>query len=124
MDPDQIEQGSKFALIPALIGLAFLIFMIASVWKVFVKAGKPGWASIVPIYNGIVMLEIAGRPLWWILLMLIPVVNFVIIIIVMIDLAAKFRKGTGFGVGLAFLGFIFFPILGFGPARYVGPQAV
>ncbi len=123
MDPEQTTQGGALAIIPLIIGLGFLIVMIASIWKVFVKAGKPGWAGIVPIYNAIVMLEIAGRPLWWIILMLIPVVNFVIVIIVMIDLAKRFGKGTGFGVGLALLGFIFFPILGFGPARFQGSSA-
>ena len=123
MDPEQTSQGGALGIIPLIIGLGFLIVMIASIWKVFVKAGKPGWACIVPIYNAIVILEIAGRPLWWIILMLIPFVNFVIAIIVMIDLAKRFGKGTGFGVGLALLGFIFFPILGFGPARYQGPSA-
>ena len=87
----------------------------------FTKAGQPGWAAIVPVYNLIVLLQIVGRPLWWILLMLIPLVNFVIAILVYIDLAKSFGKSTGFGIGLVFLSFIFFPILGFGDARYIGP---
>jgi hypothetical protein len=106
-----------------LIYLAIIIFVIAAFWKVFEKAGKPGWAAIVPIYNIIVMLEIIGRPLWWIVLLLIPIVNFVVAIIVYIDLAKSFGKGVGFGIGLLFLGIIFFPILGFGDAQYEGPAA-
>lgn len=106
-----------------LVYLAIVILLIASMWKVFTKAGKPGWAAIVPIYNCIVLLEITGRPLWWIVLMLIPFVNIVIALIVMIDLAKSFGKGTGFAMGLFFLGIIFFPILGFGDAVYQGPKA-
>ncbi len=101
--------------------MAVIAVMIASVWKVFTKAGKPGWVAIVPIYNAVVLLEVAGRPLWWVVLLFIPVVSLVIWIIVAIDLAKSFGKTTGFALGLVFLGFIFFPILGFGPARYLGP---
>jgi hypothetical protein len=95
--------------------------MIASMWKVFVKAGQPGWAAIVPIYNMIVLLQIVGRPVWWILLCFIPLVNLVVSIMIMIDLAKSFGQGAGFGIGLVFLGFIFFPVLAFGGARYLGP---
>jgi len=108
--------------ITLLIYLAILILIIASFWKVFTKAGQPGWASIIPIYNIIVMLQIVGRPWWWLLLMLIPIVGLVIAIIVSIDMAKSFGKGAGFGIGLALLGFIFYPILGFGSAKYVGPS--
>jgi hypothetical protein len=105
----------------SLISLIIAVLVIAGWWKVFAKAGQPGWAAIVPIYNIIVLLRVVGRPLWWIVLLLIPFVNFVILIIVSIDLAKSFGKGTGFGLGLAFLSPIFFPILGFGDAQYVGP---
>ncbi len=107
-----------------IIYLGVIILFIASFWKVYAKAGKPGWACLIPIYNFIVILEIVGRPLWWILLCLIPGVNFIIFIIVDIDLAKSFGKSTGFGIGLFLLGFIFYPILGFGDAEYQGPQAV
>jgi hypothetical protein len=99
---------------------AVIAVTIYSLWKVFVKAGKPGWAAIVPIYNIIVLLEIVGKPLWWVVLFLIPVVSLVASIIVFIDLAKAFGKGAGFGVGLAFLPFIFFPILGLGEAKFLG----
>ena len=104
-----------------LLYLALVIVAIAGLWKAFEKAGKPGWGAIIPIYNAYLMLKIAGRPGWWLILLIIPIVNIVIIFIVMIDIAKAFGKGTGFGIGLALLGFIFWPILGFGDARYVGP---
>jgi hypothetical protein len=109
-----------FGLAFGVFGLAFAVLMIVSGWKIFTKAGKPGWASIVPIYNIIVMLEIVGKPLWWIVLFLIPLVNFIAGIMVSIALAEKFGKSTGFALGLVFLPFIFFPMLAFGDARYKG----
>jgi hypothetical protein len=102
----------------AIIGLILAIAAIAGLWKTFTKAGKPGWAAIIPIYNFLVLLQVAGRPWWWILLLLIPIVNLIIVIVVDIDVAKNFGKSALFGVGLAFLGFIFYPILGFGDARY------
>jgi hypothetical protein len=105
----------------AIIGLIYLgliVLVIASIWKVFAKAGQPGWAAIVPFYNAYILLKIAGKPGWWLILYLIPIVGLVIAIIVSIEIAKAFGKGTGFGIGLAFLGFIFYPILGFGDAQY------
>ena|SRR5436305_516286 len=106
-----------------LIWLAVIVLVFVSLWKLFEKAGKPGWAGIVPIYNAIVLLEIVGRPLWWIVLLLVPCVNFVVGIMLCLDVAKSFGKTPAFGIGLAFLGFIFFPLLAFGDARYVGPAA-
>ena len=108
--------------IVALIYVAIIVFMIASVWKVFVKAGQPGWAAIVPIYNTLIQLRIIGRPWWWILLLLVPVVNIVILFMMSIELAKSFGRGAGFGVGIVFLPFIFWAILGFGSAQYLGPD--
>ena len=104
--------------ITIIIYLIIIVLMIASTWKVYEKANKPGWASIVPIYNIIVLLEIVGKPLWWIALLFIPFVNFVVVILIYIELAKRFDKDTSFGFGLAFLGFIFIPILAFGDATY------
>ena len=101
------------------VSLVLMIFFIACFWKIFEKAGQPGWASIVPLYNTIILLKIAGKPWWWIFLLLIPGVNVVFAFIALIDLAKNFGKGTGFGVGLVLLSFIFFPILAFGSARYM-----
>jgi hypothetical protein len=92
-------------------------------WKVYTKAGKPGWAVLIPIYNTYVLLEIVGREWWWLLLLFIPIVNIVVLIVVLFDLAKSFGKGTGFGFGLLFLSWIFIPILGFGDAKYMGPAA-
>lgn len=93
--------------------------MIVGMWKLFEKAGQPGWASIIPIYNFIVMLQIVNKPLWWIILMFIPIVNFIVMILINIEMAKAFGQSTAFAVGLIFLPFIFFPILGFGDAKYV-----
>ena len=103
--------------------LAIVVFYLAAGWRIYAKAGQPGWAIIIPVYNIYVMLKIVGRPWWWLLLYLVPIVNLVIGIIVAVDLSRSFGKGVGFALGLIFLSFIFYPILGFGSARYVGPAA-
>jgi uncharacterized membrane protein YhaH (DUF805 family) len=103
--------------------LAVTILMIAACWKIFAKAGQPGWAAIIPIYNWYILCKIVGRPGWWVILFFIPFINFIIGIIVCIDLAKSFGKGVGFAIGLILLGVIFFPILGFGSAQYQGPAA-
>jgi hypothetical protein len=106
--------------------MAFVIWIIlvaltiAGMWKSFEKAGQPGWAAIIPIYNIIVLLQIIGKPLWWIVLFFIPIVGFIVFILVNIKFAEKFGKGAGFGIGLSFLAFIFYPMLGFGDAQFVG----
>jgi hypothetical protein len=109
--------------VPAIIGLLVALLMIVAMWKVFAKAGQPGWASIIPIYNLYIWCKIVGRPAWWIILMLIPFVNIIVGIVLCIDMAKSFGKGVGFGIGLAFLGIIFLPILGFGSAKYQGAAA-
>jgi hypothetical protein len=105
-----------------IIYLAILVLVIAGMWKVFEKAGKPGWAAIIPIYNLIVLLDIVGKPIWWIILLLIPLVNFVIMIIISMDLAVCFGKGKGWGFGLlVILPFVGYPMLGFGQDKYTAP---
>ena len=116
-------QGEPPSPVSIIFGLLVALLLIVAMWKVFTKAGQPGWASIIPIYNLYIWCKIVGRPWWWILLMLIPFVNFIVCIILCIDLAKSFGKGVGFGIGLALLGIIFFPILGFGSAQYQGPTA-
>jgi len=103
--------------------LAVIVAVIAGWWMMFVKAGEAGWKSIIPIYSFIIILKIVGREPWWVILMLIPIVNFVIWIIVALDLAKSFGRGTGFGIGLAFLSPIFALMLGFGSDTYKGPAA-
>lgn len=106
-----------------LVYLVVLLVLVVSMWKIFSKAGKPGWASLIPIYNLVVLLEIVGRPVWWLVLMLLPLVNVVIGIIVLVDLAKSFGKGVGYALGLLFFGIIFYPMLAFGSAQYRGPAA-
>ena len=104
-------------------GIIFLIVIIG-LWKVFTKAGEPGWAAIIPIYNYYVILKIVGRPWWWLLLLLIPIVNLIVSIIVAIDLAKSFGKDAVYGVILLWLfSVIGFLILGYGDAQYQGPAA-
>ncbi len=105
-----------------VIELAVLIFMLAALWRVYAKAGHPGWASLIPIYNFYVMLQIAGKPGWWLLLMFVPIANIIVAILTVVSLAKSFGKGGGFAVGMIFLPIIFYPILGFGDAKYIGAQ--
>lgn len=112
----------------------FMIPLVIGMWKTFTKAGRPGWAAIVPFYNIWVLVDIVGRPTWWFAAIVaanlfgsfipfIGLASLVLLIIIALDMAKSFNKGTGFGVGLAFLPFIFYPILGFGSATYQGPAA-
>jgi Family of unknown function (DUF5684) len=93
--------------------LALMVFFIICGWKIFVKAGEEGWKSIIPIYSAIIMCKIVGKPWWWILLLFVPIVNFVIAIWLTNLLSKSFGKSEGFTVGLLFLSFIFYPILAF-----------
>lgn len=103
------------------IGIALLT--IAGMWKAFQKAGEPGWGAIIPIYNAYLMLKIGGNSGWWLIGLLIPLVNFLVAIKVSIDVSKAFGQGIGIGLGLAFLSFVFWPLLGFGDYQYQGPPA-
>jgi hypothetical protein len=100
--------------------VAVAILMIASIWKVYEKAGQPGWAAIIPIYNLYIITKIIGKPGYWTVLMLIPIVNYIFLIWSYNLISKKFGKDVGFTLGLIFLSFIFWPILGFGDAKYEG----
>ena len=106
-----------------LLYIAVIVLMIVGMWKVFAKAGKPGWAAIVPFYNMYVLVEIVGKPVWWFIMFFIPFVNIVFMILTYIALAPRFGKSGGFAVGLIFLPFVFFPILGFDSSTYIPPGA-
>ena len=117
-----MNNSSMFFTGPILIFiLSLAIVIIASFWKIFTKAGEEGWKAIIPIYNMYVLLKIVGKPGWWLILMLIPFVNYVFIIWTYNMLSKSFGKEEGFTVGLVLLGIVFFPILGFGSAVYQGP---
>lgn len=96
-----------------IIGLVVGILVIVSLWMIFKKAGKPGWASIVPIYDIIVLIQVAGLPLWYLVLLIIPFANIYAIFKIYIELAHKFGKSTGFGVLTVFFSEICLPILAF-----------
>lgn len=121
MEYYEYEQSASLPAWFWILVIAFAILMIASMWKVFEKAGQPGWAAIIPIYNIYIMTKIGGKPGWWLLLFLIPIVNYVFVIWLYNMISKSFGKDEGFTAGLVLLGFIFWPILGFGSAKYLGP---
>ena len=113
--------GGGMGIVGLVIWLAIMGLMVASMWKIFTKAGEPGWAALVPIYNIVVLLKITGKPIWWIVGFIIPIVNMVVAILVMVALAKAFGKGVGFAIGMLLLGIVFFPILAFSDAKYTAP---
>jgi len=120
------EEGLIAGLMAVLAGMILvlmipIVIMIIAMWKIFTKAGKPGWAALIPIYNMIVLLDIVGKPTWWIILMFIPLVSLVVGVIMLIELCKSFGKDGGFMVGMILLCPIFMCILGFGGAQYRGP---
>lgn len=122
MDPAAVGAMAGAMTIYYIIVLAISIVSIIGMWKMFTKAGKPGWAAIIPFYNMYCMFEMAWGNGWMFLLTLIPCVGAVFQIILCFKLATAFNRGVGFGFGLLFLAPIFYMILGFGDADFVGPQ--
>jgi hypothetical protein len=110
-----------FAVIWILLCLAIATIVIIGQWKAFEKAGQPGWACLIPVYNMYILLKIGGKPSWWLLLLLIPVVNIIYAIWTINMVSKSFGKDEGFTAGLVFLGFVFWPILGYGNTVYQGP---
>ena len=105
--------------------VALIALLIVSAWKINTKANQPCWACIVPIYSAIVTLEIIGKPWWWILLIIfLPGINLIWLIWMTNLLSKSFGKSTGFTIGMIFLPFIFYPILGLGDATYQGPAGL
>ena len=98
--------------------LLLIVLMSVSLWKVYEKAGQAGWKSLIPIYNYVVFLNMIDKPVWWVILLFVPLVSVVILIIMHIELAKRFSKGALYGLGLCFLPIIFFPLLAFGDATY------
>ena len=114
--------GTGVALVYTVFVLAIAVLTLVAMWKVFVKAGKPGWACIVPFYNMYCLYDMSWGNGWLFLLTFIPCVGFIFGFIMLFKLAKAFGHGAGFGFGLVFLNTIFMMILGFGKAEYVGPQ--
>lgn len=118
---DQASTNGVGGLVGTIVYLAVIVLLIAAYWRIFSKAGQPGWAAIIPIYSTLVLLRIVGRPWWWLILLLIPLVNIVVLIIVVNDLSKSFGHGFLYTLGLLLLSIIFIPVLGFGGSRYAGP---
>ena len=115
------EFDSELLMTFLLVGLVIMVIMIIAMWKIYEKAGHEGWKAIIPIYNIYILLKIVGKPGWWLILLFIPIVNYVFLVWTYNMLSKSFGKDEGFTIGLIFLGIIFFPILGFGSAQYLGP---
>ncbi|WP_257666527.1 DUF5684 domain-containing protein [Parapedobacter tibetensis] len=117
--------GAGMGIGAVILYLAILILYIAGLWKMFEKAGKPGWAAIIPIYNFIVIAEIVGKPIWWgVVAALVPCVNIVFTIWLLNLLMKSFGKEVPLWTILTVLfGFITIPIIGFGSDKYIGPTA-
>lgn len=102
--------------------LAITAALVAGMWKMFQKANKPGWAAIVPIYNVVVMCEISGAPLWWIILLFVPFVNIVFSIMLYVYFVKSYGKDTGMIILSILFPYVMYPIFGFSKStRYVGP---
>ena len=112
--------GGIGAAIGGLLWLVVIVALLAGIWKLFTKAGQPGWAALIPIYNYVVMFRITDRSGWWTLGMMVPFLNIFVYIRLVFDLAKSFGRGIGVGFGLLFLFPIFVLILAFGDAQYVG----
>ncbi len=117
--PDPMESGAGIVIM--LVYFALIIVMIVANWMLNEKAGEPGWACLVPIYNVIVLGRMAGLTTLWIVLLFVPCANIIALFMLNIKLAERFGKDAGFGVAMAFLPFICMPILAFGSARYTPP---
>jgi hypothetical protein len=120
------SSGNYLVFLPFLImwmifGIYLSVIQIVAIWHVFTKAGKPGWACLIPVYDYLVGLKIIGKPWWWVILLFIPFVNLIFMIWGINLLAKSFGKKADFTIGLLLLPWIFFPILGFGKSEYNGP---
>jgi hypothetical protein len=116
MNPTQPSLASAIPGLVVSAGLA--IFFVSSMWKVFTKAGEPGWAALIPIFNLYTLIKVAQKPGWYLVLFFVPLVNLVALFLVATGVARAFSKSNGFGVGLMFLPFIFYPVLAFSDAKH------
>jgi hypothetical protein len=122
MDPAMAEAYASIMSIYWIAYGAIMIVTIIGMWKMFGKAGKPGWAAIIPFYNNYCLFDMGWGNGWMFLLLFIPCVNVIFQAILAFKLASAFGRGVGFGFGLWLLAPIFYMILGFGEAEYIGPQ--
>ncbi|MBL8005731.1 MAG: signal peptidase I [Candidatus Kapabacteria bacterium] len=119
MDPVAMGGLGLMGFLPIIL---VVVLQAVCYWKLFEKAGRPGWQGIIPVANLYFLTELVGKPVWWfIVILLVPCVNIVFIIMLNIELAKAFGKTTGYGILLTLFSIIFLPILAFGDAKYVGP---
>jgi hypothetical protein len=104
-------------------GLGAVILVVGGLWGIFVKAGRPGWYSLIPVYNMVTLCRLCGLSGWVSALFFVPIVNFITLIFLSDRLAKAFGKGIGYTIGIVVFGMLFLPILGFGEAKYAGSQA-
>ena len=123
MDNAEAAGAGIVGIIMLLVWLGLVIGVIAGMWKTFEKAGQPGWACLVPIYNLYILTKIADKEIIWFILYFVPLVNLIPAFMIPIAVAEKFGKGIGFALGLIFFPYIFYPMLGFGSAEYEGEVA-
>lgn len=101
------------------LGLILFLIELFSLWAVFEKANQPGWGAIIPIYNAVLLFRVGGQSGWWVLALLILLVNAIVGIWIWLQVAENFGRSWLFGLGLAFLQIIFLPILAFGSSEYI-----
>jgi len=118
--PPAAQVGSGFPIVILLITVVVSLLILAAYWIVYERAGQAGWKSLIPIYNMYVLMEISGKPGWWMFLLFIPLVGVVIYFLAMLSLAKKFGRSELFGVGIFLLPMIFLPVLAFGDSQYEG----
>ena len=110
-------------LLSALLWLGLTVALLVAQWRIFAKAGVPGWVCLIPVYNVVKLLHITGRSGWWTLGLFVPFLSLFVAIRLVFDLAGAFGRGVGFGFGLLLLAPVFLLILGFGSSDYVGRGA-
>ena len=103
---------------PYITLILIVVFSYAGLWGIFKKAGRPGWASIIPVYSDIVLLQMADRPIWWLFLLFLPFVNIIFNIVIWLDILRAFRKPQWHIILAVFLPFLYFPYLGFSDSEY------
>ncbi|QDV75890.1 DUF5684 domain-containing protein [Botrimarina mediterranea] len=122
MDQDAIDTLAGLMVLSGI--AAFLLVYVAGSWKAFDKAREPGWSCLIPIYNYYAMCKIGGKSGWWVFLLVIPIVGLFALAAISMGVSRNYGKSELFGLGLAFLPFIFWPILGFDKSVYQGPRRV
>jgi hypothetical protein len=113
-----LQSSDAGSIVLLLFQLLIAVIQIAGMWMVFEKADHAGWKAIIPIYNLYVMLQIGENAWWWLVLLLVPILNIYVLYKIHAGVARAFGRGIGFGLGLAFLPVLFFPLMGFGDYQY------